>query len=205
LHRSLKYMPGDVAEEIKNIFAPQTIAVVQATLTAWAIAHFIAIGELAEFILLIVGFAALGCSALTLAQELVAFVTGASNATNKGQLEDAGKHFAKAVALVGVQVIMAILLRRPAKSIKQKGLAKNVKPSLIEERPPRPGPLTIRETAKVEAGKGWTDWYPRTGPPPISSGPSFTKRSTGSFGPRSSRCGTCAQVSHPAHTTGWPS
>jgi hypothetical protein len=161
LQRSLKYMPADVAKEISGFFSPEAIAVMLATLVAWGVAHFVGIGEIADLILVIVGFAALGWSAVTVAKELMAFVNGCTDAKTEMELEDGAKHFASAVAMVGVQVMMAILLRKPARNLKQKGMLNVLKekPSLIPEPLPRPGALPFKFTQKIAAGKGWTDWY----------------------------------------------
>jgi hypothetical protein len=161
LRRSLKYMPADVAKEISDFFLPQAIAVMLTTLVAWGIAHVVGIGEIADLILVIVGFAAMGWSAVTVAKELIAFVAGCTNAKTEVELEDGAKHFASAVAMVGVQVMMAILLRKPARNLRQKGILNVLKekPNLIQEPLPRPGALPLKFTQKMGAGKGWTDWY----------------------------------------------
>jgi hypothetical protein len=161
LRRSLKYMPADVAKEISDFFSAPAIAVMLTTLVAWGVAHVVAIGEIADLILVIVGFAAVGWSVITVAKELMTFINACANAKTEMELEDGAKHFASAVAMVGVQVMMAILLRKPARSLKQKGMLNVLKekPSLIKEPLPPPGRLPFRFTAKLPEGKGYTDWY----------------------------------------------
>jgi hypothetical protein len=119
------------------------------------VAHVVGIGEIVDLILVIVGFAALGWSAVTAAKELMAFVNGCTNAKTEMELEDGAKHFASAAAMVGVQVTMAILLRNGAQP-RAKGHADVLKekPSLIPERVPRPGALPFKFAAKLPAGKG---------------------------------------------------
>lgn len=165
LKKSIDYMPESVGREISSIFSPQTVIVVLSTLTAWALAHFIGIGELMDFILLIVGFGTMGWSVYSLAQELMSFVRGAYFATTEQQLNEAAKHFANAVAMVGVQVILAILLRKPMKKTVANGLPKEWKPSMAKDVGlPRPKLIT-KLTSKLGVQpdgsriRGVTDYY----------------------------------------------
>jgi len=163
MSRSLKYMPGDVADQIKGLFSPGSIAIVSATLTVWATSHIFGVGEIFDIILLTVGFATMGASIATVATELHEFVKGSIAAKSDADLEAAAEHFGKAVVLGGVTIITAVMLRRSAKQVIAKGTPK-VNPGLKQadgtpwvEAPPANMKTTYPKN--LAPGKGWTDWY----------------------------------------------
>src|SRR4051794_12611664 len=95
MNRSLKYMPGDVADQIKGLFSPASMVIVSATLTVWATSHFFGVGEIFDIILLTVGFATMGFSITAVATELHEFVKGSMGARSDADIEVAAEHFGK--------------------------------------------------------------------------------------------------------------
>src|SRR5215831_14040025 len=82
--------------------------------TIGAAGHFFAISEVVDLALLGVGLVALGSEALTAGKELSAFASVALQATSEAELDDAGKHLARFVAIVGVDTAIAVLLHKAA-------------------------------------------------------------------------------------------
>lgn len=108
-------LPAAVAQELVKLIEPLALALMVGVLTAWGLAHFVGVGFAADLVLLVVGVAALGGVALEAGREIADFVTKTSQARSAADIEAAGSHLAKAVTLIGVQAMMAILLkRRPA-------------------------------------------------------------------------------------------
>ncbi len=80
-------------------------------LVAWIVSHLFAIGEIFDIILLVAGVAAIGYSIFTGMDHLYLFATGAYNARSLPDLDAAADHFAKAVGILGIQAVLAVLFR----------------------------------------------------------------------------------------------
>ena len=134
IKRSLPMLPGDVVDEVKSLLAPEALAVVAAVVIIWAGSHFFGVGEIADVILLIIGVAALGGVAWKAGEELINFSTKAVNATTEEDLNQAAKHFSEAVALIGIQVIMALIFKARPKTFNKPFL----RPYTLKTLPPVP-------------------------------------------------------------------
>lgn len=121
INRSLPLLPAESQAIIKSILEPANIAIMVGTLVLWAGSHFIGIGEIVDVILLATGVLILGFSVFGGAGELSDFTTTALKASTDAQLNDAAQHFAKAVTILGISIISAILLRSSAKSVIARG------------------------------------------------------------------------------------
>jgi len=122
IERSLPMMPSEAAEIVKSMLSPANIAIMLGTLVLWAASHFVGIGEIVDIILLATGVLILGFSVFDGAQELSSFTTTAINASDENQIDVAARHFAKAVDILGISIISAILLRRSARPVLKRGM-----------------------------------------------------------------------------------
>ncbi len=113
IRRSLPLLPAEVRGQLEALLTPQALAVMTGVLVVWAGSHFVGIGEVADGLIIIVGVAALGAVAIEGARELVAFATTAIGADSEADLDKAARHFARAVSVLGVQAVLAVLLRKP--------------------------------------------------------------------------------------------
>jgi hypothetical protein len=114
--RSLPYLPADLQEAVKSFLQPETLAIIGATLIAWAGSQALGIGEIVDFVLLGVGWIYLGFSAFEGARELYNFAVDALDARSNADLDAAAQHFAHAVTILGVAAIQAVLLRGQSKA-----------------------------------------------------------------------------------------
>jgi hypothetical protein len=148
------YLPGDVYNVVRALAEPKSLVIMAGTVIAWAGSHAVGLGEVIDLILLGVGFMYIGFSAFAGAGELVDFIQGALGATTHADLDDAGHHFARAVTLLGISVIQALLLRGPVKAFRER-------PPLRLAPPPPPGRLPrIRYKPQLPGGRrGLTDPY----------------------------------------------
>jgi len=160
MRRSLPRLGPDARMQVEAMLSPASLAIITATLIAWAGSHFIGVGEIADIILLVAGFALLGMSAYSGAKELVSFARAALGATNDAALDEAAEHFSRAVVILGVTTISAILLRKSASGVLRRGAPKmQAMPNV--GRPPAPGtPPRIIRPAKLPPGVlGSTDCW----------------------------------------------
>lgn len=107
----------------------------------------------------VLGTIALGFSAFDGASELYDFAFAALNARSDTDFEQAGRHFARAVVVLGVSTIQAILLRGQGRTIVARGRP-TIQPRIRLADPPPPGQPTITRTSSLPADvSGETDAY----------------------------------------------
>jgi hypothetical protein len=121
IKRSLPHIPSDARDIVSSLLQPQTIVIVAGTLAVWAGSHAFGIGEIVDIILLGIGVLALGFAVFEGAAELYDFTVGALSARTDADIEKAGRHFARAVTLLGVSTLQAILLRGQGRVVIARG------------------------------------------------------------------------------------
>lgn len=119
IKRCLPLLPADVAEQLKALLSPWAVAAVVVVLVIWIGGHFIGASEIADVIILILGVAALGMVAFEAGEELLNFADKTINGTTEADLDKAAQHLAKAIALIGVQTVLALLLKKAPKVFKE--------------------------------------------------------------------------------------
>ena len=160
LKRSLPLLPVEARTEVAKLLEPETLALVASTIAVWAGSHLVGVGEVVDIILLALGAAFLGAAAWDAARELVTFGTTAVNAVTSPDLDRAAHSFARAVNIIGINAVMIILARRPAKAVVQRGIPKNIKPGLLKVPPPPKGKVKmITRDPNLPSGYGATSMY----------------------------------------------
>lgn len=159
MKRSLPELPAEAQEVVKSLISPLNLAIVAGTLILWAGSHFFGVGELVDVILLAVGFVTIGIGVFSGAQELYAFATTAIDAKNDDDLNRAAKHFAKAVSILGITAVAAVLLKTSVKNVSTRiktnmangGTPFKIQPRINAGTPPAPG---VKPTTTA------VDWIP---------------------------------------------
>jgi hypothetical protein len=159
LRRSLPLLPADARAEVEKLLEPATLAILAGTIAVWAGSHFFGIGEIVDVILLAVGAAFLGMAAWEAAKELISFAMDALNARTSADLDRAAGHFARAVSIIGINAVLAVLVHRGARAVRARP-SKTAKPGLIDIGPPPPkGKVTIVSDPTLPPGEGATSAY----------------------------------------------
>jgi len=117
INRSLPKLPAHVAHEIKAMLTPQALAIMAGALALWGVSHFFAVGEIADAIMLVGGGLLMGTVAADVGAHLGKFGGLVVRARTDADLDAAADHFAQAVSKGGVQVVLAILLYKGAKTL----------------------------------------------------------------------------------------
>lgn len=117
IRRSKKYLPANLALQVDALISPENLSIMTGTLVIWAGSHFFGVGEIVDVGLLLLGAVFVGWSVHKVAQDLVAFGSGAVSAKSEADLDRAGQAFASAAVMAGITVVMALLLRRSAKQL----------------------------------------------------------------------------------------
>jgi len=110
LRRSMPLLPGEARTVVVSLVRPETIAIIGGTVVAWAGAHAFGVGEIVDVLLLGVGYLSLGLSVFQGATELFDFIYVASGAQADSDFDQAAKHFAAAVSVLGISVVQTLLL-----------------------------------------------------------------------------------------------
>jgi len=145
-----------------SLVTPAALATMAGVLVLWAGSHFFGVGVVADAVLLTVGLVALGGVALEAGNHLYQFGKLTLAATRKAELEQAASHLAKAISLIGVQAVLALLLRHRPATFNQRF---SKLPAMAPLRQMRPLPRTpglfykpkFMVTNKLFAGEGRTN------------------------------------------------
>ena len=113
---SVYYLPSEVAEEIKAIFTPATLATMVGVFAVYLAAHATGVGQAIDIGMLVAGGIYFGLDAFAIFKDIVGFA-GAVNATTTEELVEAGEHLASAVAKIGVDAVMTLLTKKVADKI----------------------------------------------------------------------------------------
>jgi hypothetical protein len=111
IRRSFPHLGPEVSNQLAQLLTPQALAIVAGFLIAWVVSHAIGIGMIVDVIFLAVGVFAIGLAVFDGIHHLERFATIALSANSEPELDTAGRHFAQAVSILGVQAILALLLR----------------------------------------------------------------------------------------------
>lgn len=116
--KAAKLLPADVGNQLLAFITPAALATMTAILIAWVGSHFFGVGEIADIVLLVVGWAAVGGVAWDAGDHLIDFIKKTHNARSDAELDEAARHLAKAITLLGVQLVLALLLKKkPANTL----------------------------------------------------------------------------------------
>ncbi len=152
IRRSLPYIPSNLREFVNSLLQPKNLAIIAGTLVVWAGSHTFGVGEIVDIILLVIGVAVLGFSIFEGASELYGFTVTALDAQSDTDFEKAGKHFARAVTLLGVSTIYAILLRGQGRVVIRRGRPQ-IFPRPYVGVPPSPGnQLRLSRPSSIAGG-----------------------------------------------------
>ena len=154
LVRSKKYFGAAIGEQIDALVSPLNLGIMVGTLLLWAVSHFVGVGEVVDVILLIVGAAMIGPSIVDVVKNLMEFGK-CIDANSYADLDRSAKAFADAAVVGGITVVMAILLRKGAKSAEAR-LPNVARPSWLEVARPK-GRIGLPSVgADPYAGKFWS-------------------------------------------------
>jgi len=161
IRRSLPHIPVEAQATVRTLLHPHSLAIVAGTLAVWAGSHAFGVGEIVDVILLSIGSVSLGFAVFEGAAELYSFVVGAQQARSEAALEKAAQHFARAVMLLGISTLQAILLRGQGKAVTARNWPPKIHPLPYVGPPPTAGnQLQLSRPWRIRGGTlGETDAY----------------------------------------------
>jgi hypothetical protein len=109
--RTLPKLGPEARAQLQAMINPQSLAIIAGVLVAWIVSHAFGIGEIIDAILLAVGVAAVGFAIFTGLDHLYDFAVGTYRARTERDLDVAADHLAKAISILGIQAVLAVLFR----------------------------------------------------------------------------------------------
>ena len=141
LQRTLPKLGPDAREQLAAIINPESLAIIAGVLLAWLVSHAFGIGEAVDIILGAIGVFSIGMAVFSGLDEFYEFATGTYRARSEPELEAAAGHLARAIAILGIEAVLALLFKgRP------KGGRMNVGPE-----PPRTPGWRYRPSTDMNA------------------------------------------------------
>jgi len=110
--KAARLLPAEMGNQLMAFISPSALTTMGVVLVAWAGSHFFGVGEIADVVLLILGWVAVGGVAVEAGDNIIDFIKKTLNANTERDCDDAARHLAKAVTLLGVQLVLALLLRK---------------------------------------------------------------------------------------------
>lgn len=137
----------EVVAQLRSVVSPESLEIMAGVLTTWLLSHAFGVGEVIDAMIAAVGVIALGFSVFVGLDHLYEFAKDEYGARREEDLIDAGGHFAKAVAILGVQAVLAFLFKNRPAAGREK----------VPPPPPAGTPRVVTWTSTEPKGEGWTD------------------------------------------------
>jgi hypothetical protein len=154
ISRGVDRLSPALRSQLAALVTPEALRTAAAFFVGWLVSHAIGLGFVVDALLLGAGVLAIGMAVFSGVDELVEFGQGAIAARGNAQLDQAAEHFARGVSILGVQAVLALLLRRGPQTFRGGRISVGSAPGagLVL----RPG---LRSTRTMSAGEGVTSWW----------------------------------------------
>lgn len=148
IRRAALLLPEEVGNQLLGLLEPWALAAMAVVLIIWIGGHFIVASEIADVALLILGGIFLGLAAFQAGGHLANFAIKCVDGRTEKDLDESAQHLAEAIALIGVQTVMALLLAKAPEVFREPKMQMNqLEPSVpltmetVGEPPLTPGKL----------------------------------------------------------------
>jgi hypothetical protein len=150
--RTLPKLGPEARQQLAAVISPTSLKIIAGVLAAWVVGHFFGYGEAIDLIIGVVGFVSIGFAVFTGLDELYEFAHDTYYAGSDADLDRAADHLAKAIAILGIQAVLALLFKGRPKTGREP----------VGPEPPSPGARykpTITRDPALPAGSGSTSWW----------------------------------------------
>lgn len=111
LRRTMTKVGPEARDQLAALITPDSLAIVAAVLVAWVVSHAFGVGEIVDVITSVVGIFSIGMAVFSGIDEFYQFGSRAYYARTPADLDAAAQHLAKAIAILGIQAVLAWLFR----------------------------------------------------------------------------------------------
>jgi len=110
-----RHLGPELAAQFRAMLTPKNIAILVATLTAWAVSHAFGVGEAVDLILTVVGVIFMGMAVFKAGRDIGECLVITVDAKEYSDLDKAGDRLAEAIVIIGVVAFFALIARVAAK------------------------------------------------------------------------------------------
>jgi hypothetical protein len=157
LTRAAPKLGPEAGAQLKALIEPSALAMMAGVLVAWVASHSFGLGEIIDVVMLAMGVVSVGWAIFGGVDDLYEFAVGVYRAQTTRDLDRAAEFLAKAVAVLGVQAVLAVLFRGAKAPRVGKGGRFNMGQG------PSTGGMrykpTITQDPLMAAGDGVTSWW----------------------------------------------
>ena len=111
LKLTLPKVPAEAGAQLRQLMTPAALHIIEAVVVLWGMSHFFGFGEVFDALILVTGVAALGADAVHAAQLAMGAFIEASRAQTATAISEAADDLAKAISIVGVDMLATLLFR----------------------------------------------------------------------------------------------
>ena len=104
--RMVPKLPRETQAAFKQLISPQALKILAGTFAAWALSHAIGIGEAIDVILLGIGYALIGASAIEGCELVYEGTSAAVSAKDDRTLDAAADKLARGITILGVNTLL---------------------------------------------------------------------------------------------------
>lgn len=112
-------LPKEARHHAKVLVDPANLAIMAGALAIWVGAQATPVGWVVDIAMFGMGVVAIGSEAIDVAREFRDFAVGVLGAEDESELRAAVDHLAKAMAIVGVDVVVALLLKKATVKVRE--------------------------------------------------------------------------------------
>jgi RES domain len=112
-------LPAEARDHAMALVDPGNLAIMAGALAIWVGAQATPVGWVVNIAMFGMGVVAIGAEAVDVARELRDFAVGVLGADDESELRAAVDHLAKAIAIVGVDVVVALLLKKAIVKVRE--------------------------------------------------------------------------------------
>ncbi|MFC5472451.1 hypothetical protein [Paraherbaspirillum soli] len=123
LYYGMQRLPAAASGQAAALMDPRNLAIAAGVLALWLGSHATPIGWVVDIAMVGVGVVALGATAMQVISYLQRFGEGIIDARDDNDLIIAGYAFSNAVVLIGIEVVVAILLKKATIKVRRPGAA----------------------------------------------------------------------------------
>lgn len=155
--RTLPKLGPEARAQLEAIMSPGSLAIIAGVLVAWVVSHAFGIGEVIDILIAALGVVAVGWAVFNGLDHLFDFALGTYRARSSADLDAAAGDLAKAIGILGIQAVLALLFRGAKAPRTGRGGRVNVGAP-----PPATGlryKPTITRDPSIPAGEGATSWW----------------------------------------------
>jgi len=158
LQRTLTKVGPEIRAQLAALIAPTTLKIMAGVLAAWVLSHAVGLGEIIDAIVGVAGVVSIGWAVFDGIDHLYEFAKATYFGRSPADFDAAADHLAKAIAILGMQAVLAVLFRGAKRPRTSAGGRLELEPMPKPNTPIRYTPIIVGDASRA-AGDGATSFW----------------------------------------------